>query len=88
MLQLLGVIQERCPHLGANSLEFIFFVESSSLEAPCRGKVCRAVAFSAEMTGSFRCQAWECEILFTPPVMQDTPNDAQSGQWLEADGSP
>lgn len=46
------------------------------------------MAFSTEMTGSFHCQAWECEILFTPPVRQDTPNDAQSGQWLEADGSP
>lgn len=36
----------------------------------------RAMAFSTEMTGPFCCQAWECEILFAPLVMLDTPNDA------------
>lgn len=46
------------------------------------------MTFSTEMRGSFCCQAWEYEILFAPPVMLDTPNDAQSGRWLEADGSP
>lgn len=48
----------------------------------------KVIAFSTEMTGPFCCQAWECGILFAPPVMVDTPNDAQSGRWLEADGSP
>lgn len=54
-----------------------------------RADPCRAIAFSTEMTALFRCQAWECEILFTPQSWLDTPGDAQwGGRWLEADGSP